>query len=239
MSLHGELIGLRRQSFRQLLLGIAVTVTPAAFAPAIMSTGSAVGIAATVTTIGALSVPVSANAGQSDTSGQSKDLVKSDPQHLLQEMVMAMESLNFIGEFVHVMDSKLEAMRIVHASTPEGELERLTSLNGEAREIFRDDEKLICILPGSNSLVVASSKDRQTIPRIDAEVLQSEFYESMHEGFDRVAGRDAHVISIMPVDQFRYGHKFWIDTDSKMLLRMTLLGESGGVMDQFLSLIHI
>lgn len=167
-------------------------------------------------------------------STEENALVKVNPQMLLQNMVQAMGSLNYIGEFIHVTDSKLEAMRIVHSASSEGEFERLTSLNGEAREIFRNDEQLICIWPGSNSLIVSSAKDRETIPRIDAEILQSEFYQSVHEGFDRVAGRDVHVISMSPVDKFRYGHRFWIDTESNMLLRMTLLDESGAALDQFM-----
>ncbi len=220
MSFNGELIRWLRQSCRQLLLS---------------ATADAVTLMSIVAIVGVLSLPAKAVAGETNGSdAESSSLVKADPEQLLQEMVKAMESLNYIGEFVHVMESKLEAMHIVHASTEQGEFERLTSLNGEAREIFRNDEQLICIRPGSDSIIVSSAKERQTVPRIDAEVLQSEFYDAMHEGFDRVAGRDAHIISIMPVDQFRYGHRFWIDTKSNMLLRMTLVGSSGDVMDQFM-----
>ena len=180
----------------------------------------------------ALSLSSAVAAGDNNTSGVSTP--EGSPQGLLTSMVKSMESLNYIGEFVHVMGSKVEAMRIVHSMNEGGEYERLTSLNGDARVILRNDEKLINVWPGSNNISVGSAQDRQSLPRIDAGVLQSEFYKSTHEGFDRVASRDAHIISIRSVDDFRYGYRFWIDSESKMLLRMMLVDGNDKPMEQFM-----
>jgi len=180
----------------------------------------------------ALSLSLAVRANNNNTAGIATP--EGSPQGLLTSMVKSMESLNYIGEFVHVMGSKVEAMRIVHSMNEGGEYERLTSLNGDARVILRNDEKLINVWPGSDNISVGSAQDRQSIPRIDAGVLQSEFYKSTHDGFDRVASRDAHIISIRSVDDFRYGYRFWIDSESKMLLRMMLVDGNDKPMEQFM-----
>ena len=178
----------------------------------------------------ALSLSLTVSAGDSTSTSAPN----ASPQGLLTSMVKSMESLNYVGEFVHVTGTKVEAMRIVHSMNEGGELERLTSLNGDARVIYRNDEKLISVWPGSENVSVGSAQDRQSIPRIDAGVLQSEFYKSTHEGFDRVASRDAHIIRIRSVDDFRYGYRFWIDSESKMLLRMMLVDGNDKAMEQFM-----
>jgi len=156
------------------------------------------------------------------------------PLTLLDSMADAMESLNYTGEYIHVVGGTIESMRIVHASTNRGEFERLTSLNGEAREVFRSDEVLTCIWPGSKSIIVGTSKARESIPRIDAHVLQSDFYNTEYRGYDRVASRDAHVIEIRPVDEFRYGYRFWIDSETSMLLRMVLVDSNDKSVEQLM-----
>ena len=169
-----------------------------------------------------------------DSAVDSTQATMPSPLTLLDSMADAMESLNYSGEFIHVVGDTIESMRIVHASTERGEFERLTSLNGEAREVFRSDEVLTCIWPGSKSIIVGTSKARESIPRIDAHVLQSDYYNTEYRGYDRVASRDAHVIEIRPVDEFRYGYRFWIDVETSMLLRMLLLDSDDQSVEQLM-----
>ncbi len=170
----------------------------------------------------------------SATGDVADELPRDKAQRLVSEMSQALTSLNYRGEFVHMLGSTVEAMSILHASNSKGEFERLTSLNGEAREVFRNDQMVTCIWPGSKSVIVGSTKDRKSIPRIDANVLQSQYYRMVYQGQDRVAARDTHVIDIAPEDQFRFGYRFWIDQESKMLLRMMLLDENGSIVEQLM-----
>ena len=182
---------------------------------------------------GSLASDGTAKAGQPEVAG-SEAQPGEKAQALVADMSDAMTSLNYRGEFVHMLGSTVEAMGILHAKNSQGEFERLTSLNGEAREVYRNDQKVTCIWPGSKSVIVGSSKDRKSIPRIDANVLQSEYYRMVYQGQDRVAAREAHVVDIAPEDQFRFGYRFWIDQETKMLLRMMLLDENGGIVEQLM-----
>jgi len=173
-----------------------------------------------------------AQASAAEVSDQTELFPEATARQLVEEMAQAMESLTYRGAFVHMMGSSVESMRILHTRRAEGEFERLTSLNGEAREVFRTDKLVTCVWPGSMSVIVGASKERKSIPRINATVLASDYYSISHEGFDRVAGRDVYLIDIMPADTFRYGYRFWIDQEQKMLLRMLLLDEKSTIIEQ-------
>jgi len=67
----------------------------------------------------------------------------------VQKMSDAMRNLNYQGDFVYLHENRLEGMRISHYRDEHGEKERLISLNGEAREVIRDNQNLTCIWPSS------------------------------------------------------------------------------------------
>ncbi|MFK8078738.1 MAG: MucB/RseB C-terminal domain-containing protein [Granulosicoccus sp.] len=147
----------------------------------------------------------------------------TDPAMLIESMSLALRTLNYEGTFVHAQGTNLTGMHILHASDNNGEYERLTSLDGEAREVIRNNTLVTCIWPGSQSVVVSQSKPRDLIPRVDASLVTNQRYEFSYGQPDRVAGRDTHVINVVPSDQYRYGYRFWIDVDNYMLLRSMLL----------------
>lgn len=74
-------------------------------------------------------LPVSGSAGQLE-------------RDWIERMSMAMQGLNYIGSFVYIHDSDVEAMKIYHSRIGTTEYERLISLNGEAREIIRDEDSV-------------------------------------------------------------------------------------------------
>ena len=67
------------------------------------------------------------------------------PKQLLEEMCAAMSSQSYSGTFVHLHNNKIESMEIVRRKDDAGEVEKLLSLNGEAREIIRNQDVVTCI----------------------------------------------------------------------------------------------
>jgi sigma-E factor negative regulatory protein RseB len=51
-------------------------------------------------------------------------------------------------------------------------------------------------------------------------------------GDDRMAGYDARVIAITPKDEFRYGYRFWIEQNTRMLLKYDLSDPDGVPIEQ-------
>ena len=151
----------------------------------------------------------------------------------LDDMSSALRNLNYEGIFVYLHDDRLEAMRIIHRIDGEDERERLVSLNGSAREVLRDNETVTCIMPDSKSVMVGQSRPQQPFPVVprDLDSLQK-YYRIESVGDDRMAGYMTHVVAITPRDAYRYGYRFWIDKDSKMLLKSDLTGADNKPIEQ-------
>lgn len=151
----------------------------------------------------------------------------------LEDMSAALRTLNYDGTFVYLHDGKLEAMRIIHQADGGVEKERLVSLTGSPREVLRDNKAVTCIMPDSKSVMVGQSRQPQhfhAVPR-DLDSLL-EHYQLEVLGDDRVAGHMARIVAITPRDAFRYGYRFWIGKDSKMLLKSDLTGVDGEAIEQ-------
>jgi sigma-E factor negative regulatory protein RseB len=146
------------------------------------------------------------------------------PREWLEAMTRAVQSLNYDGTFVYLHDGRLEAMRIVHAVDENGVRERLASLTGSAREVLRNNEAVTCIMPDSKSVMVGQSRSQQPFRSVPRELDALErHYRIEHAGEDRIAGYTTRIVAITPGDEYRYGYRFWIDTDSKMFLRSDLV----------------
>jgi sigma-E factor negative regulatory protein RseB len=141
----------------------------------------------------------------------------------LDEMSSALQTLDYDGTFVYLHDGRLEAMRIFHQVDAGGERERLVSLTGSAREVLRDDKVVTCIMPDNKSVMVGQSRPRQPFPVIPRDLGSVSHHYLLEDlGDDRMAGRMTRVIAITPKDDYRYGYRFWIDKNTRMLLKSDL-----------------
>lgn len=151
----------------------------------------------------------------------------------LDEMSSALQTLDYDGTFVYLHDGRLEAMRIIHTVDAGGERERLVSLTGSAREVLRDDKSVTCIMPDNRSVMVGQSRPRQPFPVVPKDLDSvSPYYAFDDTGDDRMTGYNARVIAITPRDAYRYGYRFWIDKNTRMLLKSDLTGVDGAPIEQ-------
>ena len=152
----------------------------------------------------------------------------------VQKMSVAMRELDYRGEFVYLHENQLESMRISHYKDENGEKERLISLNGEAREVIRDNQNLTCIWPSSRKVVVDFSRKNTFSPIFIPEDIArlEKFYEMKLLGKDRVAGMSTVVVHINPKDKYRYGIKFWISDENGLMLKSNLINENGKVVEE-------
>ncbi|MFT4607920.1 MAG: sigma-E factor negative regulatory protein RseB [Chitinophagales bacterium] len=152
----------------------------------------------------------------------------------VQKMSESMRNLSYRGNFVYLHEKQLESMSILHLKDEEGEKERLLSLNGEAREVIRDNKNLTCIWPSSRTVVVDYSRQNRFSPLFIPDDIASIslFYDLLLAGKGRIAGHEAVVVHISPKDQLRYGIKLWIAEESGLLVKSSLINELGEVLEQ-------
>ncbi len=157
-----------------------------------------------------------------------------DPQQSLDRMAQAAQTLNYDGTFVYRNGATIQSMRIIHRGGGEGERERLVALSGAAREVIRDSESVTCILPDSQTVVVAKSRPRSfPYSKLFASGTGfSTFYTLKAERGERVAGRHTQLVTVDPHDRYRYGYQLWMDRDMGLLLKSELIDEQGEIIEQ-------
>lgn len=160
----------------------------------------------------------------------------NDALRLLNLMTQAMQDKSYYGNFVYLNDNKLESMVFVHRKQGDVVNERLYSLNGEAREILRENDVLTCILPNAKSVVVDNSMVNSQLPAklpINLEQLKGS-YELKILGTERIADLQTRIVSIQPKDSYRYGYKYWIDEASNLLVKTSVMNENGQTVEQLM-----
>ncbi|GJM05675.1 MAG: sigma factor AlgU regulatory protein MucB [marine bacterium B5-7] len=159
-----------------------------------------------------------------------------EPQVLIDEMSTASRSLNYDGVFVYTLGKQIDTMRIIHKSGDGHSYERLISLTGHAREVIRDKDQVRCYFPENKAVVVEKSRLGKLISTYLPNPIQSisDFYIFEIAGEDRIAGLDAWIINIRPIDKYRYGYQLWIDKDSRLLLKSELKNQLGVTLEQIM-----
>ncbi|MCX4186437.1 MucB/RseB C-terminal domain-containing protein [Methylophaga sp. OBS4] len=158
-----------------------------------------------------------------------------DAIDILQRMTEAAKNLNYEGVFAYQSGRNLQSIRIYHRADARGEVERLISLNGAAREVIRSNDMVTCINPDGKKVNVSRRPLGQGFPsdlprRLNA---ATPYYQVELGGTDRVAGRKAYELLITPVDDYRYGYRFWVDAETYLLLKSELRAGNGNVLETF------
>ena len=140
---------------------------------------------------------------------------------------------NFQGTFVVSGGGAVSSARIAHYCEGGNQFERIESLDGQMRHVFRHNDVVQTVWPASRVAVVEQSQLLTSFPAL----LQAgddrigDFYEVKPQGSDRVAGHEANVLVVQPRDQNRFGYRLWSDKASGLLLRADVVNERSEVLE--------
>jgi sigma-E factor negative regulatory protein RseB len=162
------------------------------------------------------------------------------PQDWLNRMARATQQVSYQGTLVHTCDGVVDVVQVVHRIENGRVTERITSHDVAGREIIRNSEEVMCILPEQNSVVVESRHDRSqpegspigkmpSFSNVDTATYKLAMLQP-----DRIAGQDTEVVAVRPVDEYRYGYRLWLDRKRAMPLKFELMGETGETLEQIL-----
>jgi len=162
------------------------------------------------------------------------------PREWLERMVSASGQVSFRGTLVHMCGGKVDVVNIIHR-VEEGRItERVKALDADGREIIRNPDEVMCILPDQQTVMVGSRQgaDRHvdallTPPPSFARVSGANYRLQML-GEEHVAGQATEVIAIRSTDNYRYGYRLWLDRQSAMALKYELIGADGTALEQTL-----
>ena len=158
-----------------------------------------------------------------------------DAMAWLQRITNAAQQLNYSGSFIYQHGQQVETSRITHLKDASGEHEKLVTLDGRPRQIYRNNDEVYCFMPDDKTVMVDRHRVKKSFPALLPPQIAglSEYYEIKLGGQERVAGRECQVIFLTPKDQYRYGHQLWADTQTGLLLKASTWSEKKQIVDQF------
>jgi len=158
-----------------------------------------------------------------------------DAARWLQRAAQAANSLNYAGTIVYQHNGHVETSRLVHVFDGGQEQEKLVSLDGPVREVIRSSAEVRSYFPDAKVIRIEPKTFRNVFPSLSAEQLRNlaQYYEARMVVSERVAGHWTQVMTFEPKDGLRYGHKFWADANTGLLLKARLVDDRGEVVEQF------
>lgn len=147
----------------------------------------------------------------------------------------AARQLNYSGTIVYQHGGHVETSRLVHVFDMSGEFEKLSNLDGPAREIIRSAGEVRCYYPDAKVVRIEPRTFRNAFPSLSPQQQKSllEYYDFRKAESGRIAGIEVQAYVFEPRDGLRYAHKFWADPNTGLLLKARMLNELADVVEQF------
>jgi len=159
----------------------------------------------------------------------------ADVHHVLLRAREAARKKTYVGTFV-VMSANgaMASSRIWHLAEGGQQYERMESLTGTPRLVFRRNDQVTTYLP---DIQVARTEQRDSfglfphLPRTQSATLH-DFYTVRAEPAERVTGFDTQVFEILPRDPLRYGYRLWVERRTGFAVQLQTVDRKGQVLEQ-------
>jgi sigma-E factor negative regulatory protein RseB len=158
----------------------------------------------------------------------------SAPAEWLRGMSRALSEVDYEGTVIRRQNGKSEALKVVHKVIEGVVHERVVTQEGDGLEIIRVGDEAHCILPDRKSVLIERWDDQSALfsalPGDD--IRFGAHYDLSVVREERVAGRAAVLIAVRPHDQFRFGHRLWLDRQTAFPLRTELVDHNGELIEE-------
>ena len=152
----------------------------------------------------------------------------------LMRMQEASRKRAYIGTYVVTSGTSMSSAKIWHVCEGDQQMERVETLTGAPRSIFRHNDRVVTFMPEHK---VVRSEKRESLGMFP-ELLRStdgriaDYYKVKPEGVDRVAGVEANVVVLAPKDAMRFGYRVWTEQKKGLVVKLQTLDTDGKVLEQ-------
>ena len=154
---------------------------------------------------------------------------------LLQQMNLASQSLNYELSFVSINKQGVESLRYRHARLNNQALAQLLQMDGPRREVVQRGNEISYFEPGLDPFTLNGDFIVDSLPSLvytDFKRL-APYYDFISVGRTRIADRLCEVIRVVARDGTRYSYIVWLDSETKLPMRVDLLDRDGETLEQF------
>ena len=155
------------------------------------------------------------------------------PQDWIDRMGNAVQVTNYEGTVVRVREGKVDTFKVVHTVKDGVVREKVVIQDGNGLEIIRNGNEVHCILPDRESVLVEEWNNQSTLFSTlpSSDIRFGSEYDVLIKDFERVAGRKAAMLAILPHDHYRYGYRIWLDTETGFPLQTQLIGDDNNPLE--------
>ena len=140
----------------------------------------------------------------------------------------------YIGTYVVSSGGAISSAKIWHVCEGNQQMERVETLSGAPRSIFRHNDRIVTFMPDHKLVRNEKRESLGTFPELlrstDGQI--ADFYRLQLEGFERVAGLDADVVVLVPKDSMRFGYRVWTEQKKGLVVKLQTLDVDGKVLEQ-------
>lgn len=156
------------------------------------------------------------------------------PNDWLIKMARAIQTTNYEGTVIRIKDDTAQALKVAHTIVDGVIREKVVVQEGNGLEIIRHGNEVHCIFPDQRSVLVEEWDEQSglfsALPSSD--VRFGAEYDLRIVRQERVAGRKAVMLAVQPHDDFRFGHRIWLDVETGFPLQTMLIDGAGAAIEQ-------
>lgn len=149
----------------------------------------------------------------------------------LQAMAVAVNTQPYSGKLVYQRADVLANLVFQHDVVDGQTKARLRRLSGSPLERSRSGSQLFEATPGPD--IMRQGHPLPGLIRLETDLLINAPYQFALAGEERVADRQAQVVTVDARDTHRHSYRFWVDVDSDLLLRAQTLNADNQILEQF------
>lgn len=152
----------------------------------------------------------------------------------LKRMHEASKNRAYVGTFVVSSGEAMSSAKIWHACEGNQQVERVETLTGAPRSIFRHNDQVVTFMPEQKVVRREKRESLGLFPGMlqSADSRIADFYKVRQEGVERVAGIDADIIVLVPKDKLRFGYRVWTEQKNGLVVKLQTLDTEGQVLEQ-------
>lgn len=171
-------------------------------------------------------------------SGNPVPAAPAPEQRSINDWLMRMHEASrkgsYVGTFVVSSGSAMSSARIWHVCQGDQQVERVETLTGPPRSVFRHNDQVLTLMPDQKVGISEKRESLGAFPGLlkSTDTRIGDFYWARPAGADRVAGVEADVVELVPRDALRFGYRVWAEQKNGLVVKLQTLDTEGKVLEQ-------
>ena len=162
-----------------------------------------------------------------------------NPWEIINRAAEASKKLSYKGIFHSQHSNDIKSIEITHAflgSDEYGsdEYTRINMLDGDFGEALADGKNVVVYHSRKDDVIMQKRKNQHLFPAIfpaNPEILKDN-YEIGFGDKERIAGRNAQIVVLRPLDKYRNFYHFWLDEETSIPLKMIVSDVNNDIFEQ-------